>query len=321
MTGIVEIKLGAARADDPLPRALIPGGPYDTRAQRTALRRLGSRRRGPWARRVGSIRRPARDRPPRSTAHARRRGRPAASGRRLRPRAGEADRRRARGQLPVHPGPSRLGEDLQRRPPDLPSARRAARGWAWPPTAMRRSTTCSPKWRSSRGQIRTGAALKKPSGSEDSQFRSERRPLIENSDDIGDFTSGEYRLVAGTAWLFAREELDGQLDYLFVDEAGQVSLADALAIGTSARNLDPARRPAAARPGLAGHPSARRRRLGARPPARRQRHDSGGARPVHRPDAPHASRRLPLHLRGDLRGPARVVRGLRAPGPRGARGR
>ena len=33
----------------------------------------------------------------------------------------------------------------------------------------------------------------------------------------------------------------------------------------------PARRPAAARPGLAGHPSARRRRLGARAPARRQR--------------------------------------------------
>jgi superfamily I DNA and/or RNA helicase len=47
----------------------------------------------------------------------------------------------------------------------------------------------------------------------------------------------EHRLVAGTAWLFAREELDDTLDYLFVDEAGQLSLADALAIGTSASNL------------------------------------------------------------------------------------
>ena len=32
-------------------------------------------------------------------------------------------------------------------------------------------------------------------------------------------------------------ELDGTLDYLVVDEAGQVSLADALAMGTSARNV------------------------------------------------------------------------------------
>jgi superfamily I DNA and/or RNA helicase len=45
------------------------------------------------------------------------------------------------------------------------------------------------------------------------------------------------RLLAGTAWLFARPELDQELDYLFIDEAGQVSLADALAMGTSARTL------------------------------------------------------------------------------------
>jgi len=45
------------------------------------------------------------------------------------------------------------------------------------------------------------------------------------------------QLVAGTAWLFARADLDATLDYLVIDEAGQVSLADALALGTSARNL------------------------------------------------------------------------------------
>jgi superfamily I DNA and/or RNA helicase len=44
-------------------------------------------------------------------------------------------------------------------------------------------------------------------------------------------------LVAGTAWLFAREELDGMLDTLVVDEAGQYSLADRLACGTSAQRL------------------------------------------------------------------------------------
>src|SRR5438093_11222138 len=35
----------------------------------------------------------------------------------------------------------------------------------------------------------------------------------------------------------SRHELDGSLDYLVIDEAGQVSLADALAMATSARNL------------------------------------------------------------------------------------
>src|SRR4030066_246221 len=41
-------------------------------------------------------------------------------------------------------------------------------------------------------------------------------------------------LLAGTAWLFARADLDETLDYLVIDEAGQVSPADALAEGTPA---------------------------------------------------------------------------------------
>ena len=49
--------------------------------------------------------------------------------------------------------------------------------------------------------------------------------------------SPHIQLLAGTAWLFARSELDGKLDYLMIDEAGQVSLADALAMGASAHNL------------------------------------------------------------------------------------
>ncbi len=46
-----------------------------------------------------------------------------------------------------------------------------------------------------------------------------------------------YDLVAGTAWLFARPEFDQEFDYLFIDEAGQVSLANVVAMGVSARNL------------------------------------------------------------------------------------
>jgi uncharacterized protein len=51
------------------------------------------------------------------------------------------------------------------------------------------------------------------------------------------FEDEDVALVAGTAWLLAREELDGTLDYLFIDEAGQISLADAIAMGTAARTL------------------------------------------------------------------------------------
>ena len=44
-------------------------------------------------------------------------------------------------------------------------------------------------------------------------------------------------LVGGTAWVFSRPELAGRFDYLFVDEAGQVPLANAVAVGQSAASL------------------------------------------------------------------------------------
>ncbi len=48
-------------------------------------------------------------------------------------------------------------------------------------------------------------------------------------------------LFAGTAWLFAHQDLDvgatPMVDTLVINEAGQVSLADALAMGTAARNV------------------------------------------------------------------------------------
>jgi hypothetical protein len=44
-------------------------------------------------------------------------------------------------------------------------------------------------------------------------------------------------LVAGTSWLFARPGMEGVIDTLLIDEAGQVSLADSLAVGTCATNL------------------------------------------------------------------------------------
>lgn len=47
----------------------------------------------------------------------------------------------------------------------------------------------------------------------------------------------ETSLVAGTAWLFAQLGPDKPLDYLFIDEAGQFSLAYFISAGISARNI------------------------------------------------------------------------------------
>ena len=44
-------------------------------------------------------------------------------------------------------------------------------------------------------------------------------------------------LIGGSAWLFAHPEIAGKLDYLFVDEAGQFSLANLVAVAPSTRNI------------------------------------------------------------------------------------
>ena len=49
--------------------------------------------------------------------------------------------------------------------------------------------------------------------------------------------AGTVDVVAGTGWLLARPEFDGAFDVLFVDEASQMSLANAVAIGTCARSI------------------------------------------------------------------------------------
>jgi len=60
---------------------------------------------------------------------------------------------------------------------------------------------------------------------------------IRDVEDVDEALSRRWQLVGGTAWLFARPEADQQFDYLFVDEAGQVSLGNLAAMATCARNL------------------------------------------------------------------------------------
>jgi len=79
--------------------------------------------------------------------------------------------------------------------------------------------------------------LYKSSG-DGSMYRSEAsQPFITSVDNNDAFYGSDYQLAGGTGWLFAREELRQAFDYLFIDEAGQVALADALASSLCARNV------------------------------------------------------------------------------------
>jgi uncharacterized protein len=48
---------------------------------------------------------------------------------------------------------------------------------------------------------------------------------------------GDVDVVGGTAWLWSREELYESVDVLFVDEAGQMCLADVVAVSQAGKNL------------------------------------------------------------------------------------
>jgi len=63
-------------------------------------------------------------------------------------------------------------------------------------------------------------------------------PDLQHVKDTGE-ARGAYKggVIGGTAWLFTRPEWEGVLDFLFIDEAGQVSLANAVAMARCARNL------------------------------------------------------------------------------------
>ncbi|MGH3400512.1 MAG: DEAD/DEAH box helicase, partial [Streptosporangiaceae bacterium] len=70
-----------------------------------------------------------------------------------------------------------------------------------------------------------------------------------------ELATGDLAIVAGTPWMWARPQFTGAVDTLFVDEAGQLSLASVLAVAGAARNLvlvgDPQQ---LAQPSQAAHP-------------------------------------------------------------------
>ncbi|MEZ5285542.1 MAG: AAA family ATPase [Vicinamibacterales bacterium] len=58
-----------------------------------------------------------------------------------------------------------------------------------------------------------------------------------NVEALAAITSGEVHVLGGTPWMWSREEFQSSVDVLFVDEAGQMSLASALAVSHAADSL------------------------------------------------------------------------------------
>ncbi len=61
--------------------------------------------------------------------------------------------------------------------------------------------------------------------------------LSENKDVLGALRPNAVLVAAGKPWLWARQEMADSVDVLFVDEAGQMSLADVLAISQAAKSI------------------------------------------------------------------------------------
>jgi len=59
--------------------------------------------------------------------------------------------------------------------------------------------------------------------------------IVKNADLLNHIQPG--CVIGTTAWGFAREDLAEQLDYLFIDEAGQVAVANLIAMSRAAKNL------------------------------------------------------------------------------------
>ena len=71
-----------------------------------------------------------------------------------------------------------------------------------------------------------------------SEFNGDFIQSMENNDDLAaNLVERHVLLYSGTSWLFSDDQFEAQMDYLFVDEAGQVATANLIAMATSTRNI------------------------------------------------------------------------------------
>jgi predicted RecB family nuclease len=201
--GLLEIKRGN-RVTDPLPRALIPGKPFDTKKHRQAVRRVAQ----------SILDHGFNDTPYRAAADILLR----------RPVAGSA--------YLFTQGPPGAGKTwtASHRIVELMRQGRRVGVTSNSHKAIHNLLDAVEKVAAeARVDFR---GLKKLGTGDQSEYESRH---ITTSNDIADFVAADVNLIAGTSWLFAGQRLEQTLDALFIDEAGQIALANAVAVAASAR--------------------------------------------------------------------------------------
>ena len=231
MTGTLKLLRGPKLSGLPLPRALIPGGPYDDRQQRNALFRVAESIQN------GEVRYPALE----------------AVLKRERPRIlGLSDNEQVHTIDVSNMKDRALALDSSylfiQGPPGAGKTWAGARLIAHLIENGKRIGVAAQSHKAIHNLLSEIEKFAREAGL---TFRGLKKSSGDNPESVyeSDFITSEpqlarvvekinrVQLLAGTAWLFTHHTLDRCLDYLVIDEAGQVSLADALAMGTSARNL------------------------------------------------------------------------------------
>ena len=228
--GIVRIRRAQSRHGEALPAGLIPGGPYNTVEQRAALRRLAdtiltSGIDGPGPLRVLRdvlLRMPTADH-----RHGERRGSP---GRLARHRTTRASRRAAR-RAPtcssrVRPGQARRGPARSSSSHLLHSGARV--GVAATSHKAIHNLLHEIEETAVERQLSFQGWKKCSADNPESEYNSKlERSFITNESNRQAFPPpDDVQLLAGTAWLFAPESMDGTLDYLILDLGRHRDYAD-----------------------------------------------------------------------------------------------
>jgi uncharacterized protein len=216
--GTLDLRRGPSLDDEPMPSALIPGGPYKTPEQRAALRRLARSAiagAGTYAAAASILdREPFPEPLPQDEIEAARQVVAGLHGRHL-----------------VIQGPPGTGKTFTAARLIVHLMRLGRRVGVTAQSHKVIGNLIAEVERAAREEGFTFRGLKKGDDYEGA--------FVASSNDQGLFADPEedVLLLGGTAWLFSREDMQSVIDTLFVDEAGQVSLADALAVATSARNV------------------------------------------------------------------------------------
>ncbi len=230
VSGTLQLRRGPSLRDVPLPRAIAPGGPYDTRAQRAALARIASSVADDDGRYPALLDILARTSP-------RVAGR-AAGG--VIQTIDLAEQRALTAALDHSylfiQGPPGTGKTWTGARLIIDLIRRGKRVGVTATSHKAIHNLLDEVEKAAKAEGVRFRGLKKAGESEESEYDS---ASISSTPDTAALANAgaDVLLFAGTAWLFAHEALDGTVDTLVIDEAGQVSLADALAMGTAARNV------------------------------------------------------------------------------------